>query len=449
MLNQVQTSLAGISMPAIPPASKKPTGGRISTPKIRSYLRDPDSEEYGLDQDYDRYELLLLVKRAGKAAGFSRSMTALLEHYIMYTQDIDWQEGSFPIVFKSLENIALDMGLSPRQIQNLENHLHEAGAITWNDSGNHRRYGRRCSETGMIEFAFGVELTPLAALKPVLEQKLTEKQAYDKAWKEAKRQISYYRRQIRAGLDALEQIESRELAKLSKEYDEISLSIRAHMDLERLNDLLASHKELYSAVDSQFDMKNEPCEQNSELSQEISPKDVNNCAHIESTIQKQIFKKITCSDKRICFQKSRSRISEHKTEKPVQTDSSGKHSLVESAGLQHITLKQLLNAATPEFKDHIPLANRAMEWGDFVEAASKRKDHLGISNAAWGRACQTLTRNGAAICLLLVDQGAQREENRVRSPIRYFNAMVSRAKSGELHLQKSVMGILKREYEYA
>lgn len=442
MLNPVQTSLAGISMPPIPPVSKKPSGGRVSTPKLRSYLRGRDEEEYGLDQDYDRYELLLLVKRAGKAAGFSNSMIALLEHYIMYTQNIDWQEGGFPIVFKSLENIALDMNLSPRQIQNLENQLHEAGAITWHDSGNHKRYGRRCPDTGMIEFAYGVELTPLAALKPVLERKLAEKQAYDRAWKETKRQISYYRRQIRAGLDALEQIGSLELAGLNREYETISLSIRAHMNLERLEELLISHKELHSRVDSTFEM-DEDCE----LSQDISSKDVKNCAHIESTIQKQIFKKITGSDKRSCFQESRSRISENKTEPPEQAEKSDLVSILESAGLQHITNKQVLNAATPEFKDHIPLANRAMEWSDIVEAAYKRKDQLGISNAAWGRACQTLTRNGAAICLLLVDQGTQREENRVKSPIRYFNAMVSRAKSGELHLQKSVMGILKRESE--
>jgi replication initiation protein RepC len=48
----------------------------------------------------------------------------------------------------------LDFGVSERQIQKLERSLFEVGAIAWNDSGNHRRYGSRDPETGEIIYAY-------------------------------------------------------------------------------------------------------------------------------------------------------------------------------------------------------------------------------------------------------------------------------------------------------
>ena len=102
-------------------------------------------------------------------------MINLLDYYMAFTRDLDWEEGSSPIVYQSLSRTALDLGVSERQIQKLEKALFEVGAITWNDSGNHRRYGQRCQETGRINYAYGVDLTPLAYIKADLEIKLAEK----------------------------------------------------------------------------------------------------------------------------------------------------------------------------------------------------------------------------------------------------------------------------------
>ncbi len=87
-----------------------------------------------------------------------------------------------------------------------------------------------------------------------------------------------------------------------------------------------------------------------------------------------------------------------------------------------------------------------MNWNDFVEAAYRLKGELAISQNSWGRACSTLGRSGAAICLLLTDQAQQREHRPVLKTGAYFNAMINRAKSGELHLHNSIFGILKKEY---
>ena len=60
-----------------------------------------------------------------------------------------------------------------------------------------------------------------------------------------------------------------------------------------------------------------------------------------------------------------------------------------------------------------------------------------------GAACH-LGRHGAAVSLLLTDQAMLRPDDPVRQP-GYFRAMVNRARTGELNLQGSVFGILKRQ----
>ncbi len=436
-------------------------GGRISSAKLRDTIEQ--CEDFtGLEEGVNRYDLLLLVKRAGKHCGFSSKMIQLLDYYMAYTRDIDWEQGSRPIVYQSLSRTALDMGVSERQIQRLEQSLFEAGAITWNDSGNHRRYGQRCEESGQILYAFGVDLTPLAYLRAELKAKLEEKQLYDKAWMETKRQISYFRRQIRSMILELEEgalISDKELALLEADYAPISMQIRAHMDLLTLRSLLESHKELQCKIIGLFEDQvthNEPKE-----TEKGSYTNDTNVTHYKYTTHKKSNKLDHSRDNAQSFQESSSQSSELQKDNLEQADrlnaskesrglksdqSETQETLIHKTGLQHVTLKQLLNVSSSRFKEYLPIAARPMNHGDFIEAAYQLKGQLGISQNSWGYACMTLGRIGAAVCVILTDQANLREENRVMKPGAYFNAMISRAKIGELKLQQSVMGHLKREF---
>ena len=440
-------------------------GGRISSPKLRASLEQ--SEDFlGLEEDTNRYDLLLLVKRVGKSAGFTPRMIELLDYYMAFTRDIDWEEGSSPIIYQSLSKTALDLDVSERQIQRLEQQLFEVGALTWHDSGNHRRYGQRCEDTGEILYAYGVDLTPLAYLKEKLSQQLAEKKAEKAAWMESKRQISWYRRQIRAILAELEGRVDIDppLHDLERQYEEIAKPIRTHMDNERLKSLIAEHKDIYEVVlknleKGQLSQERVVNESNKpQMTQKTSSKDDKGVVHYKSTTQKPFNKLNTSRDKPNGFQERRNgnsgdysssiekmdRLAEKggQATKPNENDPEG---LILKTGLQHITLKQALNAASSEFKAHMPLEPRAMNWHDFVEAAYKLRGSLGISQNSWSHACVTLGRTGAAICVLLTEAGTHRADDPVTKPAGYFNAMINRAKRGELHLHNSIFGILKRE----
>ena len=445
---------------------QSPGGGRIASPKLRHSLEQ--CEEFdGLDKNVNRYDLLLLVKRVGKAAGFTPRMIALLDYYMSFTRDIDWEEGGRPIVYQSLAKTALDMGVSERQIQILENQLFEVGALTWHDSGNHRRFGHRCEETGQILFAYGAELTPLAYLKEALENKLQEKQLYDKAWMETKRQISYYRRQIRSILleaemgegesDEAFMLEEADLIDFNGRYEQIAVSIRTYMDLIALRELLDKHKELHAVLSekvAEHDQKASRDVNNDKLLNKDSSKDESNDVHYKYTNKKQLNKLSTHRPSSNFLQEGvadpsepESKASEEgkgsKTER--KEESSQGNSTILSTGLQHVTLKQLLNISSDRLKSQLPLEPRPMNANDFVEASYGLIKTLGISQNSWGHACLTLGRIGAAVCVILTDQANLREENRVRKPGAYFNAMVNRAKTGDLKLHKSVMGHLKRD----
>jgi hypothetical protein len=47
--------------------------------------------------------------------------------------------------------------------------------------------------------------------------------------------------------------------------------------------------------------------------------------------------------------------------------------------------------------------------------------------------------------VVLIDQAIHREDNPVRKLKGYFRSMLQKAERGELHLHKSVFGILKRD----
>lgn len=443
-----------------------PPGGRIASPKLRQSIEQ--CEDFaGLEENVNRYDLLLLVKRAGKTAGFSPRMIALLDYYMSFTRDIDWEEGSRPIVYQSLAKTALDMGVSERQIQILEKQLFEVGALTWHDSGNHRRFGQRCEETGQILFAYGAELTPLAYLKAELQDKLHEKQLYDKAWMETKRQISFYRRQIRAILleaesgagedDGCFTLDTAELIEFSGLYDQIAISIRTYMDLIALRELLDKHKDLYtvlSAKVAKHDQEALKSANNAILSEKDSSKDESNDVHYKYTNKKQLNKLSTSRTSPNFLPEGVAEPSQRQLDigakgevskkERQEEESSQEQSTILSTGLQHITLKQLLNISSDRLKEQLPVEPRPMNPGDFVEAAYKLNRTLGISQNSWGHACMTLSRIGAAVCVILTDQANLREENRVMKPGAYFNAMVNRAKAGDLKLHKSVMGMIRR-----
>ena len=425
-----------------------PSGGRISTPKFREANRKSD-EFKGLPQGVTRFDLLKLVKHAGSELGFTDSMTRLLEHYMLFTKEQDWKEGSHPVVYQSQYKTALDLGFSERQLQRLEGALFNVGALTWNDSGNRRRYGVRDEDTGNIVYAYGVDLSPLAALYPVLQKTLHEKQMRDAAWMEQKRRISWYRSRIRTALTEFtvhEELQTKILAVTDK-YDAIAVRIRTYIPLETLTDLCRQHESLYNQVLAAIEAAS-PAQRDCGLSQEESAQDDQNVVHKQTTNQPSSDKSETSSPQDIGFRGGVIRPPVITGEAGANVDNTEPPSPVLAEKIANITWKQVLNASSDRFQFYLHRSYgnrpRPLNWSDFVDAAGAIRSDLGISKSAWVDACQTLTPTGAAICVLIIDQKAHDEEDQIRNPGGYLRGMVKKAKEGKLNLHGAVFGLLKR-----
>ena len=55
-----------------------------------------------------------------------------------------------------------------------------------------------------------------------------------------------------------------------------------------------------------------------------------------------------------------------------------------------------------------------------------------------------LGEQAAAVCVVLIDHAMHREDNPVRKPTGYFRSRLRKAERGELHLHRTIFGILKR-----
>jgi replication initiation protein RepC len=77
------------------------------------------------------------------------------------------------------------------------------------------------------------------------------------------------------------------------------------------------------------------------------------------------------------------------------------------------------------------------DWSDIVDAGGNCLRHeLGVSGALWGEACRIVGRQMAVVILAIVS--TKPEEHFTRGAGGYFAAMVKRARTGELHLDRSL-----------
>lgn len=404
-------------------------GGRCSSPQYRHSL-SYSHEFIGVPDDFDRYELLRLCKRVGKAAGLTPRLLQLLEYYLGFTRPQDFASGN-AVCYQSLARTALELGVSERQIQHLEQQGFQLGLWTWRASGNNRRFGQRDKE-GNLLFAYGIDLLPLVTLREELEAKLQAKQRHDDAWVKTKRQISAFRGHIRSLFqEAFQQGHwNEQWDEWQAAYNGMAIPIRTYHELATLESLLARHKSLYETILVVVDAGN--VEEGAEaLTENTSPRREKNFASINYFTQ-ELTDKSACSPAGQGLQESPG--------EPSQPPSP-----IAASGLQHISLGLTLQIVSERFAVYLPSSSQRVTWPDVIEAAYRLRPTLGISQDNWAEACQLLGRSGAAICVAIVDRSALRIDNRVVHPGSYFRAMIAKARGGELRLHRSVFGLLERE----
>jgi replication initiation protein RepC len=428
--------------------SRPATGLRKLTPSMLDTVKA--AEAYTFTAPLLPGQALSAFKAAAPHLGLRPNVVHAIDWLFRFTDPIDWQPSSRPIVWPSAALQQLELGLGASQVKNLNRHLVELGLVAMRDSPNGKRYGRRDAQGRIIE-AYGFDLSPIANRFP-------EFRAIAQAGKEERARIAALRRRATIARNAIRQLleaadgqmvggdewegyriaaatASRGLAG-RKSPDEIATTVAA---LERVQ------KEMHLCLTTAFTARSDSQPSIVNLSVDSGPMGPENWPHITTTNQLPNPKDtvVAPGNSRI-LSPTKKRLTNlidteavggvsPAVEKFKQPPIVSRTSPGSPLRLTPVELIKLAPRLQPYLRDTSP------SWPEIVEAADWLRNELGISKSIWGTACLAMGREQAAIAVAIV---STRPPNYFRgSPGAYFHGMVTKAQTGELHLSRTIWGI--------
>ncbi|MHA6268321.1 plasmid replication protein RepC [Aliiroseovarius sp. CAU 1755] len=391
-------------------------------------------------------QAFVAVKRVGAHIGLKAGDMLLLDTLGAFTQAQDWEEGRRPIVWASNAYLMEQTGFSLSALKRHARRLAEIGVISFKDSPNGKRWGRRDADGVIIE-AYGFDLSPLSARVEEFEQLQAELQAERELCQRLKRQVTVARRMIRARIEAAVSGALRgPWTQFTNLFEELLDRLpRRNTASETLSRLLAWFRELQERVEAAYlkatrakeDVENsvEVIEQVTEQTQEMNPREVISDPHILITNQ---LNPVTCksSEKENVAGVVPNAPPEEQVDRELE-DWVAETRKKRGTALDLPTVMQ----ACPEFASWARnMGGYLKDWGDLHRIAGQLRPMIGISEHAWNLAQDRLGPQIATAALVLVfDKHAAGE---VASPGGYLRGMVEKAGAGELHLERSFYGRL-------
>ena len=394
-------------------------------------------------------QAFVAVKRVGAHIGLKAGDMMLLDTLGAFTQAKDWEEGQRPIVWASNAYLMEQTGFSLSALKRHARRLAEIGVISFKDSPNGKRWGRR-DRDGVIVEAYGFDLSPLSARVEEFEQLQAELLAERELCQRLKRQVTVARRMIRARIEAAVNGALRgPWAQFTNLFEELLDRLpRRNVASETFERLLAWFRELEERVEAAYlnatrtdeivENTAETSEQVSKKTQEMNPREVISDPHILITNQ---LNPVTCKSSE--NENAVGPVGVVPNAPPEeQVDRKLEDWVAETrkkrgAALDLPTVMQ----ACPEFASWARnMGGYLKDWGDLHRVVGQLRPMIGVSEHAWNLAQDRLGPQIATAALVLTfDKHCAGE---VASPGGYLRGMVEKAGAGELHLERSFYGRL-------
>jgi replication initiation protein RepC len=357
----------------------------------------------------------------------------LIAWLVKMTMPCDWEEGSRPICWPSAARQAEFLGLSPARVKVLNRALYEAGILVLRDSPTGKRYGRR-SPDGRILEAYGFDLSPLAVRYDEFIRLAAEARAERERISGLKRRATMARRCIRQVGETLAALGPvpQDWQRLESETAALVAAIRS---VGQSDDLALIVKGLESRK-----VEAETWLRGVSRSVDTSPEGLVDEPHSISTNRSIDFKATVVAageGSRVLTTAPQSQASGNGADdfepsivfKPYER-------------IEQLHPGELLELA-PRLAEHIN--QRFPSWADIVDAAGGGLSYeLGISHHLWGQACQVLGRQLAAVTLAVVS--TKPKDHFTRGAGGYFAAMVKRATTGDLNLDRSLWKLRRQKW---
>ena len=399
--------------------ARPPTGFRRLTPGLLKVDRAAEGFN-GLPGDVKSPgQLLAALKSAAPRLGIAPRLVHAVDWLFRFTQPQDWEQGSRPIVWPSASMQQEALGLSLSQVKDTNRRLIELGLITMKDSPNGKRYGRRNEKTGRIIEAYGFDLSPIAARHAEFVRLAEEGRAERAAMGRLRRRATIAKKAITQLIETAEEygLDGEEWRTLDRETQDIGRALRS---VEQVDEMEAGVKSL--------ERRQIAARERLETLLGVvdtAPKEPENRPHIYNYKPALNPKKDTVVTAKECSGAEERPVPEFQA--PVQPKRPEK-SIVH--GIRPDELARL----TPKLKLYLCRPNPS--WPDIVNAADWLRHDLGVSKSLWGEACLTMGRESAAVALAIVS--AKAVEHFRSTPGGYFYGMIAKAKTGQLHLERTI-----------
>lgn len=429
--------------------SPNPSGQRPHGPE---HFASQDAAEAfaGLADGEDRYELYDLIQEVGPQLGWQAKLIVHFQLLLKRTRPQDWLPGAHPIVWLSVRETARRLGISESQVRRNEHRMHKLGAISWKDSANHRRFGRR-DDSGNIVRAFGVDLSPSAALLPRLrdtaarEASRAEEQTVRLDVKEIKRTVlaaiatardnghldrtaaEAWRRLVLEASDGHKRADLPTLTRQLYRLDAIRAELR--------NELAGSWSDGSPDPDDPPEDTPDPADNSASAPKLDANKPEADCPATPTRLPPYDY----TTREPLCENITVARSARRKEEAGSGTrpDAPAYHYTGDDT-VAGVPVPAFLAIMPDEMRCRVP--PRGDIWPAIIDAAADIAASIGVSQHAWGDACLDLGRERAAVALTVV--AVKHERGIVYSPGGYFRQMTRRHSSGKLQLRPSVFGLL-------
>ncbi|RMI15012.1 plasmid replication protein RepC [Sinorhizobium meliloti] len=411
---------------------QRPSGRRI-TPQRAQFRRLAGSAEIGT---VTRAQLAVLAQSLTCTGLINGTESHLLVALINTASAESFDRSGRPIVFKSNQQLAFEIGRSVGRVSRLLSRLFDAGLITMQDSGNYKRYPIRNGD-GVITDGCGIDLRILMVRYAELDERVRRVRAQKKAADAALRRYRGALRNARYALLAA--------AQLSEES-----SSRIGSRIERVSNIVgiagkASTRVLRRAT-ALLECLIERLMQLPRRSAEAQAMQNTACPYVENDMHKQI---TTPHPFEQSNQERRSAYAEQLSS--PKAGFASKWAFEESLRRRRSEINQPLRLpqamvslqdvirAVPALKTY---GFAPTSWADLARAVPLMCRFAGISEDARARAVEQMGEQQAAVAVSVTLEKYDRQE--VSSPGGYLRAMTDRAAAGELHLARSVFGLAAR-----
>ena len=419
-----------------------PTGFRRLTPSLLRADRTAEGFD-GLPEGVTvPGQLLAAFKAAAPRLGLSPRLVHAVDWLFRFTQPQDWGRGGRPIVWPSASLQQDALGLSPTQVKGINRALIEAGLITMKDSPNGKRYGRR-DRHGRITEAYGFDLSPMAARHAEFVRVAEAARAKRAEMGRLRRRATIARNGITQILETAAEygFQGEEWTTLARDSRNLARGLRTVERIEAMALGVESLERRQRAGRERLEMLLSGVSAGVPEAVNSDPKGAENRPHHYTYKPSPYPEQDTVVADKGCSAPAETTVPDPATPEPQtepQETQPVKPARTDGTVLQ-LSTDELVQLA-PRLRAY--LATPVPTWPEVVNAADWLRGDLGVSKPLWGEACLALGREQAAIAVAIVS--AKPAGHFRSSPGGYFHGMVTKAKTGELNLARTIWGLRTR-----